>query len=244
MEQEFTASMSHELRLPITVIKAIGDNLASGVVKDEKRLVRYGQEISGKADRLNTMVEGILMYSGLQQHRKVPILSKLDAEALIQEVLLEMKMLEGWDNISFTYSVQTGEIPIFADTEGVLRIVKNLLANAYYHGIPEQEGENPSIVLKLYRKPLNTLCIIVEDNGPGIPKNRQAKVLDPFYRLKRSIDNQIPGSGLGLYIVKRTAELNNGKFILESPYKDTRGRISQGCRFIVEIFIEERNDGQ
>lgn len=238
MEQEFTASMSHELRLPITVIKAIGENIAEGVVKDEARLKSYGNELTVKADRLNSMVEGILIYSGLQKNGKQPELSLLHAEKLVRDVVSELKVLDRWEDISFSCTVQTGEIPIYADTQGVLRMVKNLLVNAYYHGALGQD--KPKIKLQIFRKPLNTLCIIVEDNGPGIPKNRQGKVLNPFYRLERSIADQIPGSGLGLYIVKRIAELNNGKLILESPYQDAAETTCRGCRVTVEIAVEEK----
>jgi signal transduction histidine kinase len=244
LEQEFTASMSHELKIPVTVIKAIGDNLSCGIVTDKNRIIQYGKEIAQKADRLQTMVEGILLYSGFQQNRKQVELSVLDTEALLAPIISDLELLEGWKDRSFSCFIQTGKVPIHIDTQKMSLIVKNLLVNAYYHGYVPEENQKPRIDLKIYRKPLRTLCIVVEDNGPGIPKNQQEAVMNPFYRLQRSKDSQTPGSGLGLHIVKRSVLLHHGKFTLESPYHTTAGTLLRGCRFIVELPIEEREDGQ
>ena len=120
--------------------------------------------------------------------------------------------------------------------------MKNLLLNAWYHGIPPEPDTKPMIRLGMYRRPMNTLCIIVEDNGPGIPRSRQSDVTQPFTRLKRSVDQQIPGSGLGLHIVRRSAELHGGRLIIESPYHTTNGELERGCRFTVELTLKERPD--
>ncbi len=244
LEQEFTASMSHELKIPVTVIKAIADNLSCGIVTDKERVMQYGKEIAQKADRLQTMVEGILLYSGFQDTRKQVELSLLHIDDIIALIINDLSLLEGWKDRDFSCDVQIGKIPIYVDTQKVNLIIKNLLANAYYHGSAPDEDLKSRIDLKVYRKPLRTLCIIVQDNGPGIPKNQQAAVLNPFYRLQTSKDRQTPGSGLGLHIVKRSVELHHGTFTLESPYHTTTGALVRGCRCIVELPIEERENEQ
>ncbi len=243
LEQEFVASMSHELRLPITVIKAIGDNISSGVVKDRKRLELYGRELTRESDRLNTMVEGILVYSGMQNNGKRPQAVPLDVRGIVQEVISELQLLDGWESRKINSSVKPGEMPILGDASGIYQTVKNLLINAYYHGMPADSSVPRIVRLNIYRKPLRTLCIIVEDNGPGIPKKEQRRVLEPFYRMERSILSQVPGSGLGLHIVKRIAELNKGRLMLESPYRDAGGNLHEGCRVTVEMTVEESSDG-
>ncbi len=239
MEQEFVASMSHELRLPLTVIKAISDNMASGIIRDTKRIRTYGEELTREADRLVSMVESILTYAGLQNEGRTTEMAVIDVPGMVKDIFSELSLLESWDSRNISSTVQVGNVPFKADVKGIRMAVRNLLLNSLYHAKPEGKGETAEIHLHIYRKPVNILSITVEDNGPGIPKKLQKKVFDPFYRLDHSIDRQIPGSGLGLHIVKRTIEVNKGGIFLESPYSDTVGTYHSGCRITLELPIRE-----
>jgi signal transduction histidine kinase len=81
----------------------------------------------------------------------------------------------------------------------------------------------------------SSLEIVVEDRGPGVPPKEAGKIFDPFVRGELSVRRQVPGSGLGLHLVRRIAGVLGGTVKLESPYKTLPGMLQQGCRFTVEI---------
>jgi signal transduction histidine kinase len=212
-EQEFVASISHELRTPISVIQATSENLSRGVVTEPARLPRYAEVIHGQIKRLSSMVESILLYSGLESGRaRSPAMMEIDLPALLREVVQPLEHLA--EERRSTLRLAADSLPdiICSDGTALRLIIENLVMNAISHASP---GE---IRLSVTRKAFDTLRIAVEDDGQGIPAREQARVFEPFMRGERSARQQRPGSGLGLHLVKRVAALLGGKVSLESPY--------------------------
>ena len=239
MEQEFVASMSHELRLPVTVIKAVSDNLSSGIVTKIDRAREYGREIHNEALRLEHMVESILMYSGLQSGQGVrsrgqqgqPVALKDLCESAIREI----KALSNADDLEIRAEYNGDTEAVHADGEGLKTVVQNLLLNAVTHGLPSEPGKQPNIRLLVNTDDPAALRICVEDNGRGIRKPDQQYIWDPFYRTETSYRNQEPGSGLGLHLIRQIVKLNGGTVGVESPYKTASATSVQGCRFTVTL---------
>ncbi len=237
-EQEFVASMSHELRLPITVMQAIGDNIAHGISISSERLKEYGREISSESKRLREMVEGILLYSGFQSSNVELNHTCIDLEETVLTAVEEVSELFLDANVDFTADISITQKYIDADKNGIQRIVQNLLLNALHHA-HTGEAHKTTVKLIVYQHPFRRVRISVEDNGPGIPRREQKSVFKPFFRTRRSIGRQETGSGLGLHIVKRIVELNGGSVSLQSPYNDSAGQARRGCRFSVELKYHE-----
>ncbi len=236
-EQEFVASMSHELRTPISVIQATSENLRRGLVSDPSRVVRYSEVIYGQIKRLAGMVESILLYSGLQAGKpRAPSLTEIDLPGLIDEVTQPLFYLAA--DRGSTLSVSIGAVParIRTDRMALSVIVENLVINAVRHADPAD------IALRVDCHG-GRLRIVVEDGGPGIPARDQRRVFEPFVRGERSVREQKPGSGLGLNLVRRVVELLEGTVVLESPYVSEGKGQQPGCRFTVDLPLQEVVDG-
>ncbi|MDC7224480.1 MAG: HAMP domain-containing sensor histidine kinase [Spirochaetales bacterium] len=238
VEQTFVASVSHELRTPIAVIKTASENLARGIIQSEERVQSYGQVIGTEADRLNRLVEGILYYSRMEGGGRNTIHR--------EEVNPRLYTGEILDRLRLTYP----DHPLEADLAGAPRtvsldrdsyrlILDNLITNAILH------GDGSPLRIRLENDFPARWRLVVEDDGPGLPRREQRQIFDPFVRGKNSEDKQIRGSGLGLFLVKRATEALGGSLALESPYQFPAGVERSGCRFTVILPIkgeEERDE--
>ena len=232
-EQEFVASMSHELRTPITVIQATSENLRRGVVSEASRVSRYGGVIHEQARRLSGMVESVLFYSGLQSGGSSrPASESVDLGALVEEVLSPLRELALERGRSLALSVEP-ECRVRTDGSAIRLILENLVMNAVNH------AESGEIRVEVSHPARGRLRFVVEDEGAGIPAREQSSVFEPFVRGEKSRRDQVPGSGLGLHLVKRVVSMLGGTVRLESPYFAADGRRLQGCRFEATASVEE-----
>jgi signal transduction histidine kinase len=235
-EQEFVASIGHELRTPIAVIQATSENLARGVVNEPGRLSRYAEVIHGQIRRLAGMVEGALLYSGLQSGRaQAPTVGEVDLAALLADVLRPLEPLAAERGSVLKLETEGLPRPVRTDPMAIRLIVENLTMNAIRHADPGP------IRVSAARRAFDTLRLCVEDDGPGIPAREQTRVFEPFVRGDRSVRAQTPGSGLGLHLVRRVVSLLGGRAELESPYATLAGVTRKGCRFVVTLPCREMN---
>ncbi len=234
-EQDFVASMSHELRTPISVIQAASDNLVHGIVRDPGRLSRYASVIREQAKRLSRMVEGILLYSGLEYEKGSRLdVVEVDLPGLIEEVTTSLEQLAMEAHSRLNVSMESLPATIYTDPMAFRLVLENLVVNAIRHSNP---GE---IRLNLGHRAFDTLRITVEDDGPGIPLREQSRVFNAFTRGERSMQEQGPGSGLGLHLVRRMVGILGGTVTLESPYFNLAEVPRPGCRFTVVLSFQKR----
>ncbi|MDC7218462.1 MAG: HAMP domain-containing sensor histidine kinase [Spirochaetales bacterium] len=234
VEQTFVASVSHELRTPISVIKTASDNLFRGIISEGERVKSYGQVIGNEADRLSRLVEGILYYSRMEGsgHNSVQR-ERVNPGNLTGDILERLKLTMGEQ--SFDTELKGAPESVSLDRESYRLILDNLVTNGLLH------GDNSSLRLRLESDFPSHWRLVVEDEGPGLPRGEQKHIFDPFVRGKRSESEQLRGSGLGLFLVKRAAEAMGGRVLLESPYEFPAGVERKGCRFTVILPIEEED---
>ena len=228
-EQEFVASMGHELRTPISVIQAASENLSRGVVSDPARLPRYADAIHGQIRRLSGMVESILLFAGLESGKaREPSRAPVDLPDLVREILQPIEQLAEQRGSRVTFSAPP-RLALLSDRIALRLIVENLVVNAIRHADP---GDIRVVVVP---PDDGRVRIVVEDDGPGIPRREQSRVFEPFARAERSVRDQHPGSGLGLHLVRRIAALLGGNVVLASPYDAGSAGERPGCRFTVTL---------
>lgn len=206
----FLANVTHELKTPLAVMQAAGENLADGRVDDQKRLKSYGNHIYSEAIRLRKMIEKLLD------------VAKADAgQALIEPKPVYLNdVLERYLKENEAYITGKGfrlitdieeQVPMcMIDTDSFETIVGNLLENALKYSKEEKE-----IHISLHHRDKN-IIIKVRDRGIGIPKTSRKHVFDKFYRVEDAMTAQTKGHGLGLSIVKNLVELNGGDISLTS----------------------------
>ncbi|OQY36370.1 MAG: hypothetical protein B6229_10215 [Spirochaetaceae bacterium 4572_7] len=233
-KQNFVSSMSHELRTPIAVLQSVSDTLCRNIITDPKRIAEYNSIISKQSKRLSESVEGILLYSGLEDQMLSKIKkSPMDLSKAVSEIIETVKILIIEKHGRFILDITPGII-ITTNSEAIRLILENLISNAIKHGL---SGTGViSIKLGWDTDKSNALLSVI-DQGVGISISEQKKIFNPFFRCKHSVDNQSPGSGLGLNLVKRTVDLIGGDISIKSPLSNGEA----GSNFTVKIPCNREN---
>lgn len=209
-EQEFVASVTHELRTPVAAMHAAAENLAAGIVTGESRVREYGRALVDEGRRLRRMIDQTLLYARLQS-RGSATREVIDLEDVTRRAIRTVAPAKPG---AITVRVEPQVPPYLGDRAAVESIVTNLLANAVHHNPPG----TPVTVSAAYDDVdgRRVLRIAVADKGEGIARAEVARVREPFYRGQRSRELQTPGTGLGLAIVQRIVTIGGGKLDIES----------------------------
>jgi len=223
IRQDFVANVSHELRTPLTSIKGYVETLLEGALKEE---VAYPflQIIKKHSDRLERIIEDLLMLSKIESHEfrlnKEPLyLSELIREALgVLKESYEKKKMTVWVN-------ETSPIlQVNGDRQYLEQVLLNLLDNAVKYG---REGGRIEISVK--GKDLQQeIEISIKDDGIGIPKEDLGRIFERFYRVDKGRSRELGGTGLGLSIVKHIIQAHGGKVWVEST-------LGEGSTFYVTL---------
>jgi signal transduction histidine kinase len=207
---EFVAGVSHELRTPVAVIRSAAENLAQGVVGSGDRVKQYGQAIETEARRLGDMVERVLQYAGIASGASLAARVPL-APADIIDAALDGANAAGAAQIE--RHVPDGLPRVLGDPAALRSAVENLIANAVKYGgtdrwvgvRAERGGERRPEVL-----------VTVEDHGPGIPADELPHIFGAFYRGQNAVSRQVPGSGIGLALVRQIVAAHGGRVTVAS----------------------------
>jgi signal transduction histidine kinase len=215
-EREFVSSVSHELRTPIAVILAASDNLSMGMVEGRDRVAHYGAEIRKQSQRLSRMVEGILMYSRIGNDSVLrPKPREIDPAEALRDALKPLGEIARGMGAELRESIEGLPAKVEADPAMLAIIVENLVMNALHHGRPPLESGREHLVEFLARREgEGALAIVVRDNGCGIDPKERKKLFAAFYRGKRSVREQHPGSGIGLHLLEIICKAQGGSITI------------------------------
>jgi len=235
-EREFVASVTHELRTPVTAIRSAADNMRRGLVGLE-RMAPYGEMIHAQSLRLGSMIEEVLLFSQVEDKAsQPPLLSAIDAPALAGELRSPLDAIAKSEGMRVDWDFGSLPRSFLCDAEALRLILSNLVANALYHAYPDPTREAACVVRVIGKARLpDSIEFFIEDDGRGIAKAEAALVFEAFYRDERSRARQEKGSGLGLFIARRKARLLGGDLVLESPYDHGDGARRPGCRFTLTL---------
>jgi two-component system, OmpR family, sensor histidine kinase KdpD len=212
-------TVSHDLRTPITAIRAAAEALTSPTIGEADR-TELREAIIDDSDRLASLVDNLLDLSRLRTGTAEPSRDWCSIDEIVEAALDDLDA----DRSQFQLSIDPQLPFIRADSVQLERVFVNLLSNAIrYSG-----GERVSIRA---REVSGRLVIRVVDRGPGIPEQDLIHVFEAFYR--GAEDRAHPGAGLGLAIVRGFVEANGGTVSVESLP-------GQGTTFVVEFPLERR----
>ena len=218
----FLANITHELKTPLAVMQAAGENLSDGRVTEGERLKTYGDHIYNESVRLKRMIEKLLDAAKVDSGE----LSTEQAPHYLQELTAEfVEANRGYiedQGFEFTYTHDKNLPLVMVDADHVETTLNNLVENAMKYSREKKE-----INIKVQKKGGN-VAISVTDKGTGIPKSSLRYVFDKFYRVEDSLTAKTKGHGLGLSIVKNMVELNGGTIDVKSEY-------GKGSTFIVKF---------
>lgn len=209
---EFVTAMSHELRTPLAVIRSASENLSDGIVTNPKDIKEYGEMINHEVSRLTDMVEQAIEFARIQKGWKPSKLRPIEVEDLINSVIENLGQYIKENKVELEMTIQPSLPIIKGDWSALYRCVQNLISNAIKYS---KQNRHISLIATCSPKE-NFLQIIVKDNGLGINKSDLSHIFEPFYRSQQVILEQIPGSGLGLSLVKNVVEAHKGRITVES----------------------------
>lgn len=221
MKSEFTALVSHELRTPLTAIRGFAETLRDfGDELEPEKKRHYLQIILDESTRLAHMVGDFLDIVRIEAGGIETELSEVRTMPLFERIARLFK--EHPSKAEFKLVVGPGAEDLRGDEEQLYRLFVNLAGNALKYTPP---GGAVTLTAKALGDDVE---LSVEDQGPGVSKEDQARLFEKFYRAGDAITRKTPGTGLGLAICKGIVEAHGGSIRVESE----PGR---GARFIARL---------
>ncbi|MFP4662217.1 MAG: sensor histidine kinase, partial [Halanaerobiales bacterium] len=211
LQKDFVANVSHELKAPLSSIKGAGEILLDKVIVEPAKQDEYLKMIVEETDRLEDLVDDILILSELDANTSNYSRAKISVNDLLKKVSRIFRKIMDQENYSLQIILSEENIYIRESEEKLKQVLLNLLENAY------KFSAGGSIELGVeYLK--NELKFWVKDNGIGIPENELENIWERFYKVDKAHTPGKSGSGLGLSIVKQTIEDSGGRVFVESEY--------------------------
>ena len=204
LKEQFITNISHDLKTPISLIKGPAQLLMqTDDVAESKRLSKY---ILKNSEHLFGMISQLLELNHLDRGINKVRLEMVDTKKLMKSICDQYEGDLIQRKIRFETILESPSI--YSDRFRVEQIVHNLLQNAFKH--TPDEGK---VLLKVTANENNELCILVKDNGPGIPMDLHDQVFERFFKVD---ENNHEGTGIGLSLVKEYVSDLNGSVQLES----------------------------
>ena len=217
MRRDFISNLSHELRTPVSVIRANSETLIDSALEDKKQAKIFAKAILHNAERLTDMVSSLLDLSRIEYGELKLNFEEIDLNAFFENFIQSIINLSKKKNIDIKY-LPNHKGFVNADFQAIERIMNNLIDNAIKYS---EEGSE--IKISTSNDGDDYIRVTVEDTGEGISPEDQDHIFSRFFRTAsaRATDNQ--GSGLGLAIVKHLVNNLNGEVGIES--KPQKGSI-------------------
>ncbi len=226
LHMEFAAGVSHELRTPLAVIRSAAYNLRRGIVQDKEGVEQYASIVQDEARRLSNMVDQVLLYSETQSGRKKYNLAPVDINEVIDRALTNLGPAADLDECDLATQIQPDLPPVQADASALIQCVQNLLSNALKYS-KSSDGKAQIEISAEKDRTSNEVRLSVTDHGPGIDAADERHLFEAFYRGVR-VGSNVPGNGLGLHLVKKIMQAQNGRVTYSRPHDG-------GARFTLHI---------
>ena len=225
--KQFTADASHELRSPLTAIKASVDIMRTHPERIHPKDAKKLEAISGATMQMNQTLEDLLFLARADADSDLPVkarkLAPVSLNQILQNCFVLLEPLANEKKIVFQSKFRD-KINILGDMAQLSRLFSNLLENALQY--TPDEGR---VSLDLYRQ--NRFAVVsVRDTGIGIANDQISKVFDRFWRANKARSRREGGTGLGLAISQAIAKRHGGKITVTSE-------LNIGTCFLVRIPI-------
>ena len=208
--QEFVANVSHELRTPLSLIKGAAETLLDGAKTDPAALDRLLQIIDRHADRLTLLIDDLLLLAKLDSGRIELHPEPSALRSATQEVFDDLAKRARGREVRLENAVPAGLVAQ-ADPDRLRQVLSHLVDNGLKYG---RAGGVLAVSGRVLEGPWIEVC--VRDDGPGIPREAQARVFERFYRVDKARSREQGGTGLGLAIVKHAVQAHGGEVRVES----------------------------
>lgn len=228
--KELIAGISHDLRTPLTSIKAYIEGLLEGVAATPQMQQKYMKTILAKANDIDRMVDKLFLFSKLDLGDCPFYPEKLNIGQEIRSVVTSNEKEYREKGMQILCKDIPQDWEVYADTVQLRNAITNILENSLKY------KDSETVAVEIYcENSTEDVSVIIDDNGPGVPSEALPKLFDVFYRSDSSRNNPNKGSGLGLAITSKILERFGGSIHAENLQP-------KGLRIVMTIPKEEQHE--
>jgi two-component system phosphate regulon sensor histidine kinase PhoR len=222
VRKDFVGNVSHELKTPITAVRALAETLMDDSEMDSAVRKRFLGKIREQSFRLSSIVTDLLTLSRLESEGGAIQFSELDLRETVRASVKALQSTGEGRGVQVESDLRDVPIQILGDEEALGQMVTNLLDNALKY---TPEGGRVWVQLRAEGQ---WAIVEVHDTGIGIEPAEQERIFERFYRVDKARSRELGGTGLGLSIVKHIARTHKGDVTVESS-------LGAGSSFIIRL---------
>lgn len=230
LRRELLSNVSHDLKTPLTMIKAYAEMVRDLTYKDKVKRESNLNVIIDESDRLNNLVNDILDLSKYQANTIKLEYQEFDLNLMIKDIVKRYDIYTVRDDFKIDYE----EVPskfVIADRKRIEQVLHNLINNALNY-----TGDDKKIFIKLIdKKESDTVRVEIKDTGKGIKKEDLELIWDRYYKVDKTYSRVQIGSGIGLSIVKNVLELHGAIYGVDSI-------LGKGTTFYFELRRSDKSE--
>lgn len=213
MKSNFVARMSHEFRTPLNAILGFSEIIANEIYGkcDNPKYIEYADNIHSSGAHLLSLINDVLDLSKLESGKESLFPQRIDLSDVINDVATLVAGEAAKQQVTLKTVDRLEGFPVFADRRAVKQVLLNLLSN----GI-KFTPQGGSVIITAEPRQDAGVRITIADSGCGIDQAEIPKICEPYERAGSAYVRNAPGTGLGLPIVKRLVELQNGELHIAS----------------------------
>jgi two-component system phosphate regulon sensor histidine kinase PhoR len=231
LRSDFVANVSHELKTPLSSIKAYAETLRNGALSDPQASTMFVERIQEQAERLHHLILDMLSLARIESEQEVFEIRAVSVQEAVDRCFAAYRPAADAKQIELVAEPQSSGCFVKADAEGLREILDNLIDNAIKY-----TPERGRVIVRWRANEAadggtgRTSTIEVEDTGIGIAPEALTRVFERFYRVDKARSRELGGTGLGLAIVKHLAQSFGGGV-------SARSQMGQGSLFLVTLPI-------
>lgn len=210
MRRDFVANVSHELKTPLTAIKAYAETLRLGAINDPGHCMHFIEQIESQSERLHQLILDLLHLARVESGNASFENQEVDLAAVCRQCFQVLSEEALRREVTMNLIEPKEPVRLYSDREAIRTIVENLLVNAIRY-TPARGG-----VQVRCQTARGWAMLEVKDTGIGIAPEHHDRVFERFYRVDKARSRDVGGTGLGLSIVKHLAQSFGGSVELES----------------------------
>ena len=204
IRRDLMANVSHDLKTPLTMIKAYAEMIRDLNFNNPEKRQNDLNIIIDEVDRLNILVNDILVLSKLESNIDKMNREELDLVELISKIISRFKIFSVTQDYKFVF-LAPKKLVIKADKQKIEQVIYNLISNAVNYSM-----DTKKIYITIL--PRKNIRVNISDTGPGIKDEDIKNIWNKYYRAEKNYQRNTVGTGLGLSIVKNILELNSYKY--------------------------------
>jgi signal transduction histidine kinase/Na+/proline symporter len=221
-KDEFLSTVTHELRTPVTSIRAMAEIVHDNTDMDEDQRQYFLAGMIRETERLSHLITQVLNLERYESGKQPLNISSVQLNSLITDAVESVKPLAAEKKISLSVKIPNTMFLVQCDADMIMQVLNNLLSNAI-----KFSPENDTVTVAV-RSNMDGLQVAVEDHGKGIDPALHELIFDKFFQAKNQTLRKPEGSGLGLAICKKIIDMHGGEIWVDSE-------LNKGSKFVFTL---------